>query len=82
MESSGPGGDPRGRDRGLRGGRLFAGARGPEKADLEAVADVISSAAALAQRLGGRLGALEINPLHVRGSRVEALDALITWRQP
>lgn len=68
--------------RGLRGARLFAGARGTEKADLEAVADVISSAAALAQRLGGRLGALEINPLHVRGSRVEALDALITWRQP
>jgi succinyl-CoA synthetase beta subunit len=36
----------------------------------------------LAGRLGDRLEALEINPLLVRGSQVEALDALITWRQP
>ena len=28
-----------------------------------------------------RLEALEINPLLVRGSQVEALDALLTWRQ-
>ena len=68
--------------RSLRGARLFDGPRGTEKADLEAVADAIASAAGLAQRLGGRLEALEINPLLVRGSQVEALDALITWRQP
>jgi succinyl-CoA synthetase beta subunit len=66
----------------LRGARLFEGPRGTEKADLEAVADTIASVAALAGRLGGRLDALEINPLLVRGSQVEALDALITWRQP
>jgi len=64
----------------LRGARLFDGARGTEKADLDAVADAIASAAALAQRLGDRLETLEINPLLVRGSQVEALDALITWR--
>ncbi|HTU76750.1 MAG TPA: acetate--CoA ligase family protein [Trebonia sp.] len=66
--------------RGLRGARLFDGPRGTEKADLDAVADVIASVAALAQRLGDRIEALEINPLLVRGSQVEAIDALITWR--
>jgi acyl-CoA synthetase (NDP forming) len=65
---------------GLRGARLFDGARGTEKADLDAVADAIVSVAALAGRLGDRLGELEINPLLVRGSQVEALDALLTWR--
>jgi acyl-CoA synthetase (NDP forming) len=66
--------------RGLRGARLFDGARGTEKADLDAVADTIAAVAALAGRLGDRLESLEINPLLVRGSQVEALDALITWR--
>jgi acetate---CoA ligase (ADP-forming) len=64
----------------LRGARLFDGARGTEKADLDAVADTIAAVAALAGRLGDRLEALEINPLLVRGSHVEALDALVTWR--
>jgi acyl-CoA synthetase (NDP forming) len=67
--------------RSLRGARLFDGPRGTEKADLDVVADVVASVAALAQRLGDRLEALELNPLLVRGSQVEALDALITWRQ-
>ncbi len=66
--------------RGLRGARLFDGPRGTEKADLDAVADAIAAIAALAVRLGDRLEALEVNPLLVRGSQVEALDALITWR--
>jgi acetate---CoA ligase (ADP-forming) len=67
--------------RGLRGAQLFDGPRGTEKADLDAVADAIAAAAALAGRLGDRLEALEINPLLVRGSQVEALDTLITWRK-
>jgi acyl-CoA synthetase (NDP forming) len=66
--------------RNLRGARLLDGPRGTEKADLDAVADTIAAVAALAQRLGDRLDALEVNPLLVRGSHVEALDALITWR--
>ena len=65
----------------LRGARLFDGPRGTEKADLDAVADAIASVAVLAQRLGDRLDTLEINPLLVKGSQVEALDALITWRR-
>jgi acetate---CoA ligase (ADP-forming) len=64
----------------LRGARLFDGLRGTEKADLDAVADTIAAVAAIAGRLGDGLEALEINPLLVRGSQVEALDALITWR--
>jgi acyl-CoA synthetase (NDP forming) len=68
--------------RSLRGARLFDGPRGTAKADLDAVADAITAVADLALRLGDRLEALEINPLLVRGSQVEALDALITWRQP
>jgi acyl-CoA synthetase (NDP forming) len=67
--------------RSLRGAELFDGPRGTEKADLDAVADAIAAAAALAGRLGDRLEALEINPLLVRGSQVEALDTLITWRK-
>ena len=66
--------------RSLRGAALFEGPRGTEKADLDAVADAIVAVAGLAQRLGDRLEALEINPLLVKGSQVEALDALITWR--
>ena len=67
--------------RSLRGAQLFDGLRGTEKADLDAVTDAIAAAAALAGRLGDRLEALEINPLLVRGSQVEALDTLITWRE-
>lgn len=66
--------------RSLRGAQLFEGARGTEKVDLDAVADAVMAVATLADRLGERLESLEINPLLVRGSQVEALDALITWR--
>ena len=65
---------------GLRGASLLAGARGSEKADLDAVVEAVWSIAALASGLGERLESLEVNPLLVSGSRVEALDALVTWR--
>jgi acetate---CoA ligase (ADP-forming) len=64
----------------LRGARLLHGARGTEPADLAAVADVIAGVGRLAEGLGDTLESLEINPLLVRGSRIEALDALVTWR--
>ncbi|MFI7109976.1 acetate--CoA ligase family protein [Nonomuraea sp. NPDC050227] len=66
----------------LRGAALLDGARGTEPADLDAVADVVAGIAAFAESLGDDLESLEINPLLVTGSRVEALDALITWRPP
>ncbi len=64
----------------LRGAALLAGARGVPPADLERVSEVIARIAAVATGLGDRLESLEVNPLLVRGSQVEALDALITWR--
>ncbi|OZD18251.1 CoA-binding protein [Rhodococcus sp. 06-156-3C] len=63
----------------LRGFALLTGARGSVHADLDAVADVIVSVARLAEAYGSRLESLEINPLVVNGSSVEALDALISW---
>ncbi|WP_329165177.1 acetate--CoA ligase family protein [Streptomyces sp. NBC_01717] len=63
----------------LRGARLLDGARGTEPADLDKVAEVIARIAGLAAGLGPGLESLEVNPLLVQGSRVEALDALITW---
>lgn len=63
----------------LRGARLLEGARGTEPADLDKVAEVIARIAGLAAGLGPGLESLEVNPLLVQGSRVEALDALITW---
>ncbi|MGW3350405.1 acetate--CoA ligase family protein [Nonomuraea rubra] len=64
----------------LRGAALLDGVRGAEPADLDAVAGVVARVAAFAESLGDRLESLEINPLLVSGPRVEALDALITWR--
>ena len=64
----------------LRGSAVLRGARGAPPADLARVAEVIAGIAAVAAALGDRLAALEVNPLLVRGDQVEALDALITWR--
>jgi acyl-CoA synthetase (NDP forming) len=64
----------------LRGVAVLRGARGAPRADLAAVADVITRIAAVAAALGDRLESLEVNPLLVRGDQAEALDALITWR--
>jgi succinyl-CoA synthetase beta subunit len=64
----------------LRGAELLGGARGTEAADLDAVTDAVLHIAHVVQRLGENLESLEVNPLLVHGSNVEALDALITWR--
>ncbi len=37
--------------------------------------------AELAQRLKADLESLEINPLRVEGTRIEALDAVISWQK-
>lgn len=65
----------------LRGAPLLTGARGSTPADLDRLVDAVDAIVTLAQRLGDRLESLEVNPLVVDGSRIEALDALITWRQ-
>lgn len=64
----------------LRGAALLHGARGRPATDLDLLADVIHQVAEIATGLGEGLESLEINPLLVHGNRIEALDALITWR--
>lgn len=61
----------------LRGSRLLTGFRGSEPVDREALADVIVQIADIAQAAGDHIESVEINPLLVDGSRIEALDALV-----
>jgi acetate---CoA ligase (ADP-forming) len=63
----------------LRGRAVLDGVRGAAPADLDALAAVIARTGDLALALGDDLESLEINPLRVDGSTVEALDAVVTW---
>ena len=63
----------------LRGRAVLDGIRGAAPADLEALAAVIARTGDLALALGDELEALEINPLRVDGTTIEALDAVVTW---
>lgn len=59
---------------------LLRGARGQQPADLPEVAKVVEAICRAAVELGDRVEALEVNPLRVDGSHVEALDALLVLR--
>jgi succinyl-CoA synthetase beta subunit len=65
----------------LRGAKLLDGVRGMPGADIGVVAAVIARIGDAAVALGDTLEALEVNPLWVRGTDVEALDALAVWRR-
>jgi acyl-CoA synthetase (NDP forming) len=62
----------------LRSAALLKGARGRASADLDGLVDVIYRIAQLALRHSGSLQALEVNPLWIHGSQIEALDALVS----
>ena len=64
----------------LRGKALLDGVRGSKPVDQDALVTAILHVARLAERLGDSLESIEINPLRVEGSTVEALDASIVWR--
>jgi len=64
----------------LRAAKLLEGFRGTPAADLERLSEVIAAIGDAALALGDGLETLEVNPLWVSGSRVEALDALTVWR--
>ncbi len=64
----------------LKGARMLAGHPGVPAADLDAVAKVIAHIGDAAVALGTRLEALDVNPLWVRGSHVEAPDGLAVIR--
>jgi len=65
--------------RSLRASKLLDGYRGATPVDVDRLAQVIQTIAAAAVDLGPDLAALEINPLRVAGSEIEALDALAIW---
>jgi acyl-CoA synthetase (NDP forming) len=65
----------------LRGAALLQGARGQMRIDLSALSEIIHRISTLAFALGPRLSVLEINPLLVNASRIEALDVLISWQE-
>lgn len=64
----------------LRSAKLLSGYRGAPAADRDRLAEVIAAIARAASALGPDLVALDINPLRVYGSEIEALDALCVWR--
>jgi acyl-CoA synthetase (NDP forming) len=61
----------------LRAAPLLLGARGSQPVDLDALAAMIARLGDTAVSLGDALGALEVNPLWVNGSQIEALDVLV-----
>jgi acyl-CoA synthetase (NDP forming) len=65
----------------LRAAKVLQGFRGTPAADLQAIADVVVNIGAAALALGPDAQSLEINPLLVTGSRVEALDGLVVWSE-
>jgi succinyl-CoA synthetase beta subunit len=64
----------------LKGAKMLQGQRGVPAADLDAVAQAIARIGDAAVALGSSLDALDVNPLWVRGSHVEALDGLAVAR--
>jgi acyl-CoA synthetase (NDP forming) len=64
----------------LRGAKMFQGHRGAPAIDVAGAADIIVKVGNAAVALGCDLQSLEINPLLMRGDQIEALDALVTWR--
>jgi succinyl-CoA synthetase beta subunit len=65
----------------LGGHAVRDGVRGAAAADRDALTAVIARIGDLAQALGEDLESLEVNPLLVDGTRIEALDAVVTWRE-
>jgi len=64
----------------LRASALLQGVRGKPPVNMEKLVDTIYRVSRVAQVVQVRLDTLEINPLLLHGSRVEALDVLISWR--
>jgi acetate---CoA ligase (ADP-forming) len=65
----------------LRGRAMIDGVRGAPPADREALTAVIARIGDLALALADDLESLEVNPLLVDGTRIEALDAIVTWKE-
>jgi acetate---CoA ligase (ADP-forming) len=66
----------------LRGRAILDGVRGGPGVDVDAAVAAIHAVAVLAETLGAELLALEVNPLRLDTDGAEALDAVLTWREP
>ena len=64
----------------LRGAKLLQGQRGVPAAEIDKLAEVIARIGDVLLACGDDLLEADINPLWVRGDQVEALDALLIWR--
>jgi acyl-CoA synthetase (NDP forming) len=64
----------------LRCAAMLRGVRGRPAADLDRLVEVVSDIGRLAEEVDPHLESLEVNPLRVAGSEIEALDALVVWR--
>ena len=64
----------------LRAYALLQGVRGKPPVNIEKLVDAIFRISRVAQAVQDRLDTLEINPLLLHGSHIEALDVLITWK--
>lgn len=64
----------------LKASAVLDGFRGGPAADRAALGQVISRIGDLALALGEEMVSLEVNPLRVDGSQIEALDAVVEWR--
>ncbi len=65
----------------LRGATLLQGIRGQPPVNIEDLTTIIFRISQVAQGLQDQLDALEINPLLLHGSSIEALDVLMTWKK-
>ena len=65
---------------GLRGAAVLTGTRGRAPVDLDRVATAVVALTRLAEALEPSVQSIEINPLRADADAVEALDALIVWR--
>jgi acyl-CoA synthetase (NDP forming) len=65
----------------LRGAKLLEGYRGSPPVDLAALTQSVVRIGEAALALGPDLEVLEVNPLLVKGDRIEALDALVVWKE-
>jgi len=63
----------------LRGAKLLQGYRGAVPVDLDRLARTINAIGDAALALGPQLATLEVNPLRVGATTIEALDALAVW---
>lgn len=64
----------------LKAWPLFEGARGGDRVDIPALVRAVARIADLSLSLGDQLAAVEVNPLRVTHAGVEALDAVVVWR--